>query len=110
MENKKFSIKAYIVEYQHPENYSFYSCFKRADIYARSKEDAIKIVNDQLSYNGDHLKKDFKKKATLIDRRILHCFFDENDAFFYNDYDNNKMFTQKDEMMNMEYLIDKYLD
>jgi len=108
MENKTFSIKAYIVEYQHPENYSFYSCFKRADIYARSKEDAIKIVNDQLSWNEDYLKKEFKKKATLIDKHVVNCEFNESIAIF--SIEGKIILTQNDEIMNMEYLIDKYLD
>jgi hypothetical protein len=108
MENKTFLIKAYIVEYQHPETRTFYSCFKRADIYAKSKDDAIKIVNDQFSWNKDHLKKEFKKKATLIDKHVVHCFFDESTAFFY--IDDDKILTKNDDIMNMEYLIDKYLD
>ena len=109
MENKKFSIKAYIVEYQHPENYSLFSYnFKRAKIYARSKEDAIKIVNDQLSWNEDYLKKEFKKKATLINKYVINCEFDESTAIF--SIEDKIILTQDNEIMNMEYLIDKFLD
>ena len=103
---KTFKINIYNIEFKHPETktYDFFTY----PVFAKNKSDAVKIINDQLSWDEMDLKKSFVKRAVLSEKEIIRCEYTVNEAFF--SIGGNLVLVDDDDIINYEYLIDKFIE